>query len=127
MAMEPVLKVALGSAPFTVFLGAGGVCGGSGEALQVVTVRRFRWWPRRVAGAPPPSPASASALAAPPSSQTSAPRAYSKGNWILQETLILITSRHLDDDHRAGGGTHHGHGCPPRRGRPQRRGWRSRP
>ncbi|CAD6259125.1 unnamed protein product [Miscanthus lutarioriparius] len=61
----------------------------------------------------PPSPASAPALVAPPPSPASAPRDYRKGNWTLQETLILITAKRLDDDRRAGGAHGHGHGVPP--------------
>jgi hypothetical protein len=53
----------------------------------------------------PPSPA----LAAPPPSPASAPRDYRKGNWTLQETLVLITAKRLDDDRRAGGAHAHAH------------------
>ncbi|XP_066346430.1 trihelix transcription factor ASR3-like [Miscanthus floridulus] len=48
-----------------------------------------------------------------PPSPASAPRDYRKGNWTLQETLILITAKRLDDDRRAGGAHGHGHGVPP--------------
>ncbi|XP_057734880.1 trihelix transcription factor GTL1-like [Arachis stenosperma] len=41
---------------------------------------------------PPPSPS--------PSSSTSLAREYRKGNWTIQETLILITAKKLDDERR---------------------------
>ncbi|KAF8769227.1 hypothetical protein HU200_006731 [Digitaria exilis] len=61
----------------------------------------------------PPSPASGGP-APPPPSPASAPREYRKGNWTLNETLILINAKRLDDDRRAGAlaGHVHVHGLP---------------
>ncbi|KAG2401830.1 uncharacterized protein HKW66_Vig0191330 [Vigna angularis] len=42
----------------------------------------------------------AAAAAAPPSSSSSLAREYRKGNWTIQETLILITAKKLDDERR---------------------------
>jgi hypothetical protein len=47
----------------------------------------------------PMTPPSAPAPPPPASGQ----RDYRKGNWTLQETLVLITAKRLDDDRRAGG------------------------
>ncbi|KAK8935962.1 hypothetical protein KSP39_PZI012923 [Platanthera zijinensis] len=49
---------------------------------------------------PPPPPEDPSFSHQPPSSALIT-RDYRKGNWTLQETLILITAKHLDDDRRA--------------------------
>ncbi|QCE07891.1 hypothetical protein DEO72_LG9g2913 [Vigna unguiculata] len=40
------------------------------------------------------------ASTAPPSSSSSLAREYRKGNWTIQETLILITAKKLDDERR---------------------------
>jgi len=83
---------------------------GAGASPSPLALLRPHQYPHGHGHMTPPSPA----LTAPPPSPASAPRDYRKGNWTLQETLILITAKRLDDDRRAGGGHgHHGHGVPP--------------
>ncbi|KAJ1694550.1 hypothetical protein LUZ63_011248 [Rhynchospora breviuscula] len=68
---------------------------------------------------PPPPP--------PPTSPSSSIREYRKGNWTLQETLILITAKRLDDERRypgSSGGVSGGGNGGSGGGRPAEQRWK---